>query len=275
MKTKSVNIYVPPKHWTYEEAYDVVQNKGPMLAMSYEDVRNVFPDRWLQQPKLRGVRGILYGRAVISREGVELAGVSRYKWHSDLPLDCEFYCHGMNQQDINSAVKRRSELTERLQCHIFDLINFNEIQKYRLDMLREVLVQGPHEFVSYWDGSYFGDLYKFFCGRGYEGIIYRDPFAKYQPGKQPCLLKRKPVKEMVVQVVGRYEGEKSFKGRLGGFLCQTPLETHVNVGGGFNEEQRLTWWNCNKADLPKSIEITYEYLSDDNVPIHPQLEKEV
>ena len=69
--------------------------------------------------------------------------------------------------------------------------------------------------------------------KGGEGIILRDPDAKYECGKRTnALLKYKKVQTMDLRIVGWNEGNGKYIGAIGSFICQTDDgEYQVNVSG--------------------------------------------
>lgn len=264
----------PLPKMTAAQIFDTIRRQGPMKAMEFngQDV-----DGWYEQAKLMGVRGILFNDVVISKLGNELAGVSRNGWDSQgLVLDGEFYCHGMSQQDIVSAVKVPSGLTDRLDFYVFDIINFKDLQTTRMHALEMYTDSQPKRTKLVRPTTVVGNPLKaldYWLKMGYEGVVFRHPHAAYHTGPQPTLLKYKNFKEIDVKVCCRYEGEGKYKGMLGGFRCRTSLATYVNVGGGYSDEERQRWWDCKVEDLPIDISIKYQYLSPDNVPVHPSFIK--
>jgi len=68
-------------------------------------------------------------------------------------------------------------------------------------------------------------------------------------------------------VFDKYEGEGKHAGRLGGLVCRTPSGATFNVGGGFTDFQREKYWQQNVTG--KVIRISYQCLTNDGIPRHP------
>lgn len=268
---------------TTADIFRELKHLGPMCAMEYDSSKHN-TEGWIEQPKMMGVRGLIYEDTVLSKLGNELEGVSRGRFYSDeVILDGEFYRHGMSQQDIVSAVKNPlSPHNKDIEFWAFDVVMPGVSARERQEKLQEVHrdLQNPRIVLTptynlYSKRSILGPtkLLGSLLTAGYEGAIFRDPLAWYKYGEQPHLLKLKAFKEMNVNVCDRYEGEGKYVEMLGGFYCETDDNKPVNVGGGFTDEERKFFWNLSDANLPRRIEIKFQYLSADGIPVHPQFSK--
>ncbi len=93
---------------------------------------------------------------------------------------------------------------------------------------------------------------------GYEGIMIKDPKAGYECKRSTSWLKLKPFIEVSLTIVGIEEGTGRNQGRLGAFICEGEDDgknIRVNVGSGFSDSDRESFWR-NKTDcLNKLVEI--------------------
>lgn len=81
---------------------------------------------------------------------------------------------------------------------------------------------------------------------GYEGIMLKDAAAGYECKRTVAWLKLKPFIEVSLTVIGVEEGTGKNVGRLGAIICEGEDDGRlitVNVGSGFTDEQRNTYWN--------------------------------
>jgi DNA ligase-1 len=103
---------------------------------------------------------------------------------------------------------------------------------------------------------------------GYEGLILRDPNAKYKFGRSTAnegyLLKLKRFVDAEVEVIGfeermhngneatvselgrtkrsSHKANKSGRGDLGALVCRLPSGVEFNIGTGFTDDDRATIW---------------------------------
>jgi len=80
---------------------------------------------------------------------------------------------------------------------------------------------------------------------GYEGIMIKDPEAGYECKRSVAWLKLKPFIEVSLSIVEVEEGTGKNVGRLGAFVCEGEDDgklIRVNVGSGFSDDNRITYW---------------------------------
>jgi DNA ligase-1 len=205
--------------------------------------------------------------------------VQAYPFLSGLELDGENYSHGTLLQDIHSIVSRKTgglhDDYEDIQYHVFDMVVDTD-QETRLQAVSKVFqLNFPFQFIKpvkmYWAES-LSDINMYlelFMKAGYEGIIIRDPSAHYVRRRSTQMMKFKPRKSDVYQIVGLQE-EVSIhgvsKGTLGAFLLRGTDGTTFRVGTGFTAEQRKIFYNHQLVG--KWAKILYQTKSKDGVPCH-------
>jgi DNA ligase-1 len=80
---------------------------------------------------------------------------------------------------------------------------------------------------------------------GYEGIMIKDLDAAYECKRSVAWLKLKPFIEVSLEVVDFEEGTGRNLGRLGAIICEGEDDgrrIHVNVGSGFSDASRDSYW---------------------------------
>jgi DNA ligase-1 len=165
----------------------------------------------------------------------------------DYELDGELYTHGLSFNEIHSIASRRVNkhgTPELLEYHIFDVINqepqnqrFRELSVIREDIKyarrdEELKVVTPQQVETV------DDIFRVFedyVESGYEGIILRKRQNLYQRKRSTEVMKFKPYKEDIYEVIGFEEEINQYgspKGALGAFICRGDDNTPFNVGSG-------------------------------------------
>jgi DNA ligase-1 len=93
---------------------------------------------------------------------------------------------------------------------------------------------------------------------GYEGIMIKDPEAPYECKRTVAWLKLKPFIEVSLEVAAVEEGTGRNIGRLGAIVCRgTDDERNivVNVGSGFSDNDRDTFWNSRNDLVGQIVEV--------------------
>ena len=93
---------------------------------------------------------------------------------------------------------------------------------------------------------------------GYEGIMIKDPEAGYECKRSVAWLKLKPFIEVSLEVVDVEEGTGRNVGRLGAIVCQGVDDgkaIRVNVGSGFSDSDRDSYWSSRDSILGQIVEV--------------------
>jgi len=93
---------------------------------------------------------------------------------------------------------------------------------------------------------------------GYEGIMIKDPEAGYECKRSVAWLKLKPFIEVSLEVVDVEEGTGRNVGRLGAIVCQGVDDgkaIRVNVGSGFSDSDRDSYWASRDSVLGQIVEV--------------------
>jgi DNA ligase-1 len=93
---------------------------------------------------------------------------------------------------------------------------------------------------------------------GYEGIMLKDPNAIYENKRSVAWLKLKPFIEVSLEVIDVEEGTGRNNGRLGAIVCQGADDgkaIQVNVGSGFSDSDRDSYWTARDSILGQIVEV--------------------
>jgi len=93
---------------------------------------------------------------------------------------------------------------------------------------------------------------------GYEGIMIKDPEAQYECKRSVAWLKLKPFIEVSLEVKSLEEGTGRNVGRLGALVCKgvdDGKSIMVNVGSGFSDNDRDTFWSAGSEVVGQIVEV--------------------
>ena len=93
---------------------------------------------------------------------------------------------------------------------------------------------------------------------GYEGIMLKDPLAGYECKRSTAWLKLKPFIEVSLEIVNVEEGTGRNVGRLGAIVCEgvdDGKDIGVNVGSGFSDSDRDSYWTSRDSLLGQIVEV--------------------
>ena len=287
MSEKTVNNVVKKAHKKYlvpifscQLAHDSANHEGKVTGRKYIEV------------KLDGVRviTIVYpdGRVdQFSHNGKELVNFPHikeqisaiaYQFAEPMVLDGEVMSSSF--QDLMKQVHRKSDVqSEDAVLHLFDIVTLREFEagkskvrqeersekvykwhKANKDVLPGVAVVG-HELVDLdtEEGKKrFKEINQMAIAGGYEGIMIKDPDAPYEVKRTVSWLKLKPFIEVSLTVVAVEEGTGRNVGKLGALVCEGEDDGKrimVNVGSGFTDDQRMSFWNAREEILNDIVEV--------------------
>ena len=93
---------------------------------------------------------------------------------------------------------------------------------------------------------------------GYEGIMIKDPEAGYECKRSVSWLKLKPFIEVTLSVLAIEEGTGRNEGRLGALVCggiDDGKDIRVNVGSGFSDSLRDSYWGERASIIGHNVEV--------------------
>ena len=104
----------------------------------------------------------------------------------------------------------------------------------------------------------FVDLNKAAVDGGYEGVMIKDVDAPYECKRSHSWLKMKPFIEVSLEVKDVEEGTGRNVGKLGAFVCEgldDGRNIKVNVGSGFSDSDRDSFWNDRSTLIGNIVEV--------------------
>lgn len=249
------------------------------LAHDGANHENKITGKKLIEVKLDGVRVItvVYPDGTVtqySRNGKELVNFEHIKeqiarnarlFGEPTVLDGEVMSASF--QDLMRQVHRKEnvEATDAV-LHLFDIVSLAEFQAgqglhNQLDRSRtlslwyrhigdsmpnvKVLGQELVDLDTESGQSRFTEINAGAIAGGYEGIMIKDVDAVYECRRSHAWLKQKPFIEVSLAVVDFEEGTGRNAGKLGAFVCEGEDDgrrIRVNVGSGFTDDQRDSYW---------------------------------
>jgi len=266
---------------------------GIQLCYPLEEHRlNKWKPPYLCQPKYDGERcravPIDSGYLLLSSEENVFHSVphineciNKLRW-TDYEFDGELYAEGMSFEQIVSIVSRtkniHSDHTE-IKYHIFDIVLEDQSQMERSGRLLRLkteisqlsaLVLAPHDIAYSIDQVM--QLYEMYLNRGYEGIIVRNLEAPYIRRRSTFVMKFKPAREDIYDIIGANEEvskEGLPKGRLGALVCRGDDGSIFQVGSGLTFEDRTSIWKRKEEIIGKKVKVRYQHLTSGKVPRFP------
>lgn len=248
------------------------------LATVYEP--ETCPRECIIMPKLNGIRAMFIpGRGFWTRDGMQYspAVTDHILVESFAPIDGEFYVHGWPLQRINAAIgvnlDQPVEDTATVKFHAFDLYDTVQAAFGRFSRLAKMHVRSENVELVRWYSAAKSDVDKIFghfVSARYEGVIIRDAYAGYCPGRTRKMMKRKAWQFTSGRIVAATEGLGKFAGMLGGFTVADNTGRKYNVGcsKGLDDARRTLMWVERDGWIGQDLPVRYISLSDAGLPLN-------
>lgn len=203
----------------------------------------------------------------------------------DIVFDGELYYNG-EVEDNKEGYKKTMEnasvkgIKKNLKFIVYDSLTPDEFYKgestgntiVRKQRAKKML-KDSSEFFEYLDPWYVGNdtsmifqLLDYAEKNGEEGVIISLVDAKWENKRAKGCMKLKGFEEADILVVGVYEGEGKYKGKLGGLICQFLYDDkvcNVNIGSGFSDFERSYYMNNRDEIINKVITVKYKEIIKD------------
>ena len=196
----------------------------------------------------------------------------------DLVLDGEVM--SANFQDLMKQVHRKDgkQSTDAV-LHLFDICPLSDFQKGKWDKPQSFRSAATKAWVEQhasvlqhvqaldWEDvdldtpegqERFVALNKAAVDGGYEGVMIKDIDAPYECKRTHAWLKAKPFIEVTLEVIDVEEGTGRNEGRLGAVVCSgndDGKDIRVNVGSGFTDDNRSSFWSSRDALVGQLVEV--------------------
>ena len=198
------------------------------------------------------------------------------------PYDCVLDGEVMSAdfQDLMKQLQRKDgkKATDAV-LHLFDFIPLKDFleggwdkpQTYRSNLVKYWVLENndilEHVQACEWEDvdldtlegqERFVELNKAAVDGGYEGVMIKDIDAPYECKRTHAWLKAKPFIEVTLEVVDVEEGTGRNEGRLGAVVCSgvdDGKDIRVNVGSGFTDDNRSSFWSDRDALVGQLVEV--------------------
>ncbi len=265
--------------------------RGIMLCYPFEEKRLAkWKPPFILQPKLDGERC----RALVDDSGYVTLLSSEENIITSVPhinraiedlhlrsieLDGELYVHGASFSDIHSIVSRRENMhpdAEFMQLHLFDIVNERTQVQRVADLIRMIPkrrtgipISSTLNIVDNWIVENLEDIMKMASKleqNGYEGFVIRDSEAPYVRKRSTQMMKFKPRKEDIYEIIGTTE-EISISGvakdSLGALICRGDDDTRFQVGSGslLTRGNREDLWKRKDSLIGRYARVKYQHLT--------------
>lgn len=263
-----------------------------MLAHDGANHETKITGKKILQPKLDGVRILTVvdfeSRTVVqyTRNGKVLENFSHItdyllanldNFGRSYVLDGEIVSHSF--QDLMKQVHRKDDVQagDARLC-LFDILPLVEFkqgksvmgQRRRSEFLNnfknifadsnfiEIIPQIEVNLDEFMGEIEYKDYNKKAIADGFEGIMIKDPDAKYQCKRDVAWLKQKPFIEVSLAVTAVEEGTGRNNGKLGALVCEGVDDGKriiVNVGSGLTDDQRSEFWAAKESLIGQVVEV--------------------
>lgn len=264
--------------------------KGIMLCYPFEERRLAkWQPPYILQPKLDGdrCRGCIDSQGNIlllsSEENVitsvpHINSALKNLHLRDVEFDGELYIPGAPHEAIHSIVSREVNLSsdhKLVEFHIFDIVNIEPQVKRTSKLLDTIpfkktgITFGPLQIVPVTFVTTIDEIMREqerYAKEGYEGFVIRDANAPYVRKRSTQMMKFKPRKEDIYEIVGWQEEVSKDgvpKGSLGALLCVGNDGTKFSVGSGslLTQDVRLELWRVRSTLPGKQARVKYQHLT--------------
>lgn len=186
-------------------------------------------------------------------------------------------------------VRRKSEAATDARFYVFDILpeialtgddpvfpEHYRTRRHLLERFFEVNAGTPRPIkkVPVWfadDEAAIHLCYENFRAKGLEGAIVKPPNGFYHRRRCREWLKLKAEETEDLRVIGAFEGEGKYAGKLGGLIVDR-AGVEVRVGGGFSDQQREALW-LDREVLGRLIEVEYHEVTPDGSLRHPRFRR--
>jgi ATP-dependent DNA ligase len=249
----------------------------PMLAQDYMKHQAKLPEQVIVEPKLDGTRCLTDGVKFWTRKGKpyipEIAAKFSFEPRDGLILDGELILPApYTFQSTVSAVKKYSELTDKLEYWVYDVVDLSG-KLTTLERKALLVFDTPNMFVLPFklvNKAKVFDAHKRYVELGYEGTMIRNTQSIYEINHRSYgLLKLKDFETDEFEIIDVVDGKAKEKG-LAIFVCKTKSGEMFNCRPEGEVSYREEIFQNSKDWIGKSLTVRYQGLTKDRlVPRFP------
>lgn len=266
----------------------------PMLAHKWQDYEEDMQYPFSVQPKLDGIRCVISKDGMFSRNGKPIVSAPHifdsleifFEKHPNVVFDGELYNHKLkfDFNKIVSLVKKTKPTAEDLQ-ESWDKIEYHCYDMCDLDAPNMIFADRSEFLIEHHIGNFehvvlvktvgvesateCNEVYEEFLEKGYEGMIIRDSFGKYEHKRSKTLLKRKDFIDEEYVILDIVEGEGNRTGTAGYMVFENKdgKQFKSNIKGDF--EYLADVLKRKKNLVGEKATIKYFNLTPDGIPRFP------
>lgn len=192
---------------------------------------------------------------------------------------------GNTFQDLMRQARRKENVNaDDSIFHIFDLIPLDDFRRgywnanlsKRIGLLEKIrpvinnmdnIELVPHIIVDLDTSEGMDQLQRYAKDKvleGYEGIMIKNVDAPYESRRSTFWMKYKPIHDFDLTVIGIEEGTGRNKGRMGALVCEgidDGKHICVNVGSGYSDEERDSYWQNKNLIIGRTAVITADTIT--------------
>jgi DNA ligase 1 len=261
----------------------------PMLALKWKNRKHNIVYPCAIQAKWDGIRCLKFKDEYWTRKGKVIIPALVQHCNFDAShwiLDGELVIPGENMQTISSFTKKVQKNQERLEYHVFDILNVNLTFSERFERLTELSKRFPkgvklsETYIAENEeqvAEYHSQFTEFFEIDGkirnqqgyFEGTIIRNLDGKYLINHRSSdLLKLKDFVDEECEIIGFAQG----KGRNAGsikFVCKYSNDEEFEVNPCGTMVSRREMWNNREKLIGKMLTVEFQELTERGVPRFP------
>lgn len=152
----------------------------------------------------------------------------------------------------NAQLHKRIGILEKLRHVIDNMPNVELLPHINVDLDTAAGVDQFHRYC------------KDMVNQGFEGVMIKDVDAPYECKRNTFWMKYKPTITVDLTVVGLEEGTGRNEGRLGALVCEGMDDgkfIQVNVGSGYSDEDRDSYWKDSNLVIGRTAEVLCDVIT--------------
>ena len=152
----------------------------------------------------------------------------------------------------NAQLRKRVEVLENIRPLVQQLPNVELLPHIIVDLDTD---EGQKQLQSYANTQ---------VSAGFEGIMIKELEAPYECSRNVHWMKWKPTITVDLEVVRLEEGTGRNKGRLGALVCEgvdDGKHISVNVGSGFSDADRNSYWTDQNSIIGRTAEVLCDVIT--------------
>ena len=273
-----------------EKTEKITPNKiyYPMLAHPFNTKKKEIKYPCYVQPKLDGVRCVVVGESLFTRNGIAIPTLEHIKNElklntDNLVLDGELYTDDINFEKIVGLVKKAKKTPEeeenslKIYLNVFDYIDTNQDFSERLSNLNKFFQRNKDlkyiKQVKTEDCNNEEQVMEYlekYTKEGYEGVIIRNKVGKYAENSRSNNLQK--LKKFIDEEFEIIDFTTAKTGKEVGcvvWVCKTKEGKKFNVRPLGSFEDRKKQYNEGKKYVGKMLTVKYQEMTNDHIPRFP------